>query len=118
MAGPDTLRDPGGPVRRVMSQTPPPHMSIAGPNVVRAGEKRWHPRSEEWVIVAAHRRGRPWTGHPVDAPAEPPAYVADCYLCPGNQRVGGAVNPSYDGVFVFDNDHPSVGPDAPRDVQV
>jgi len=40
--------------------------------------------------------------------------VADCYLCPGNGRVSGARNPSYTGVYVFDNDHPSVGPLAPR----
>src|SRR5262249_750664 len=31
-------------------------------------------------------------------------------------RVSGEVNPSYTGTFVFDNDHPCVGPDAPRDV--
>ena len=29
------------------------------------------------------------------APTLPP-YLADCYLCPGNARVGGAVNPQYD----------------------
>jgi UDPglucose--hexose-1-phosphate uridylyltransferase len=77
-------------------------------------EERWHPLREEWVIVAAHRQGRPWIGQTVDEQsAEAPAYVADCYLCPGNRRVGGATNPAYGGVYVFDNDHPSVGPDAP-----
>jgi UDPglucose--hexose-1-phosphate uridylyltransferase len=30
-----------------------------------------------------------------------------------NSRVGGAQNPHYTGVYVFDNDHPCVGPDAP-----
>src|SRR5213075_1072165 len=25
-------------------------------------EERWHPLREEWVIVAAHRQGRPWVG--------------------------------------------------------
>jgi len=77
-------------------------------------EERWHPLREEWVIVAAHRQGRPWLGQAVPAAeAEVPAYVADCYLCPGNARVSGAVNPRYAGVHVFDNDHPCVGPDAP-----
>ena len=33
-----------------------------------------------------------------------PQYVADCYLCPRNTRVSGAVNDDYPGVFVFDND--------------
>lgn len=79
-----------------------------------AWEERWHPLREEWVIVAAHRQGRPWIGQTVAAQAErPPAYLPDCYLCPGNTRVSGATNPSYTGVYVFDNDHPCVGPDAP-----
>ena len=78
-------------------------------------EERWHPLREEWVIMAAHRQSRPWIGQMVEARAEqPPAYVPDCYLCPGNARVGGATNPAYSGVFVFDNDHPCVGPNAPE----
>jgi UDPglucose--hexose-1-phosphate uridylyltransferase len=32
--------------------------------------------------------------------------------------VGGARNPPYDGTFVFDNDHPCVGPQAPREPAV
>jgi len=80
-------------------------------------EERWHPLREEWVIVAAHRQDRPWSGEtvPHEQPDLPP-YVADCYLCPGNARVGGATNPQYDGVFVFENDHPCVGVDAPVDL--
>ncbi len=80
-------------------------------------EERWHPLREEWVIVAAHRQDRPWSGEIV--PLEQtslPAYVDDCYLCPGNARVGGAINSQYDGVFVFDNDHPCVGVNAPADL--
>ena len=80
-------------------------------------EERWHPLREEWVIVAAHRQARPWIGETVRAPEhDRPAYVSDCYLCPGNARVSGAVNPRYAGVYVFDNDHPCVGHDAPADV--
>ena len=72
---------------------------------------------EEWVIVAAHRQSRPWSGAEVAAatPA-PPAFDPACYLCPGNTRVSGAVNPCYSGTFVFDNDHPCVGVDAPREL--
>jgi UDPglucose--hexose-1-phosphate uridylyltransferase len=78
-------------------------------------EERWHPLREEWIIVAAHRQNRPWSGEVVQTPAKAlPAYVADCYLCPGNVRVGGRRNPNYRQTFVFDNDHPCVGPDAPE----
>jgi UDPglucose--hexose-1-phosphate uridylyltransferase len=40
--------------------------------------------------------------------------VETCYFCPRNLRVGGARNPDYRSIFVFDNDHPCVGEDAPR----
>ncbi len=81
---------------------------------IRSWEERWHPLREEWVIIAAHRQDRPWSDETVAARnAPPPRYDSDCYLCPGNARVSGAVNPAYQGVFVFDNDHPCVGPDAP-----
>ena len=80
-------------------------------------EERWHPLREEWVIVAAHRQNRPWSGGTVEhAEAAGPAYVPDCYLCPGNLRVGGRRNADYATTFVFDNDLPCVSPDAPRDV--
>lgn len=81
-------------------------------------EERWHPLRQEWVIVAAHRQARPWIGQQVAAAeTSTPRYVSDCYLCPGNQRVSGAVNPAYSGVYVFNNDHPCVGPDAPPELE-
>ena len=77
-------------------------------------EERWHPLREEWVIVAAHRQDRPWSGSTMEHETEElPEYVPDCYLCPGNPRVSGMVNPHYQQTFVFDNDHPSVSPSAP-----
>jgi UDPglucose--hexose-1-phosphate uridylyltransferase len=79
-----------------------------------AWEERWHPLREEWVIVAAHRQHRPWSGGSVEAkPSALPTHDPTCYLCPGNTRIGGKHNPAYQGTFVFDNDHPCVGPDAP-----
>jgi UDPglucose--hexose-1-phosphate uridylyltransferase len=79
-------------------------------------EQRWHPLREEWVIIAAHRQDRPWQGGTIsrfDTPdKELPEYVQDCYFCPGNLRVSGARNDDYRGIYVFDNDHPCVGPDA------
>jgi UDPglucose--hexose-1-phosphate uridylyltransferase len=81
-------------------------------------EERWHPLREEWVIVAAHRQNRPWSGGVVEhQEEEPPAYVADCYLCPGNERVSGRRNPVYTSTFVFDNDMPCASPDAPQDLE-
>jgi UDPglucose--hexose-1-phosphate uridylyltransferase len=81
-------------------------------------EERWHPLREEWVVVAAHRQDRPWSGSIVSrsAPALPP-YVPDCYLCPGNARVSGAVNPDYEQTYVFDNDHPCVSLAAPPSLE-
>jgi UDPglucose--hexose-1-phosphate uridylyltransferase len=77
-------------------------------------EERWHPLREEWVIVAAHRQDRPWSGSRVKHAAEElPAYVPDCYLCPGNLRVSEHVNPQYTQTFVFNNDYPSVSLNAP-----
>ncbi len=82
-------------------------------------EERWHPLREEWVIIAAHRQNRPWSGDTVShSEQREPAYVEDCYLCPGNLRVSGARNPQYDGLFVFDNDHPCVGMEAPNQLNV
>jgi UDPglucose--hexose-1-phosphate uridylyltransferase len=83
----------------------------------RVWEERWHPLREEWVIVAAHRQNRPWQGESVQSEEKGiPSYLEDCYLCPGNLRISGARNPNYDGIFVFDNDHPCVGADAPAEL--
>lgn len=81
-------------------------------------EERWHPLREEWVLVAAHRQNRPWNGEMLEkGQTDAPEYVEDCYLCPRNERVGGAVNDDYKSVYVFDNDHPCVGSDAPTDLE-
>ncbi len=81
---------------------------------IQMWEQRYHPLRREWVIVAAHRNNRPWIGEEVPPQVDPiPAYDPSCYLCPGNQRVSGRINPEYTGVYVFDNDHACVGPDAP-----
>ena len=65
--------------------------------------------------MAAHRQNRPWIGETVDHSREPlPAYSPDCTFCPGNRRVSGALNDSYENTFVFDNDAPCVGEDAPE----
>jgi UDPglucose--hexose-1-phosphate uridylyltransferase len=83
-----------------------------------AWEQRWHPLREEWVVVAAHRQDRPWQGErAVMSDTRPSEYVENCYFCPRNLRVSGARNPDYQSVFVFDNDHPCVGSDAPQQLE-
>jgi UDPglucose--hexose-1-phosphate uridylyltransferase len=65
-------------------------------------EERWHPLREEWIIIAAHRQNRPWNGETIaHEEATLPAYLPDCYLCPGNLRVSGEHNEDYSSTFVF-----------------
>ncbi|MGA3082984.1 MAG: UDP-glucose--hexose-1-phosphate uridylyltransferase [Terracidiphilus sp.] len=76
--------------------------------------RRWNPLRQSWVLVSPHRAERPWQGE-VGQQATPSAVAYDptCYLCPGNQRAGGAENPAYEGVFSFVNDYAALLPDSP-----
>jgi UDPglucose--hexose-1-phosphate uridylyltransferase len=78
-------------------------------------EQRWHPLRREWVVISSHRNERPWHGERMaeSGGRSLPSYVPDCYLCPGNVRSSGQHNAPYTGVYVFENDHPCVGPAAP-----
>ncbi len=40
-----------------------------------------------------------------------PSYDPSCYLCPGNRRANGEINPSYIGVHFFDNDFSALLPE-------
>ena len=63
----------------------------------------------EWVIVSPQRTLRPWQGqHEASPSAAPPTYDPQCYLCPGNKRANGAMNPSYVQPYVFANDFPAL----------
>lgn len=75
--------------------------------------RRYNPLLDEWVLVSPHRTQRPWQGQVEDPTQRPPSYDAACYLCPGNSRAGGAVNPGYESTFVFDNDFAALLPDQP-----
>lgn len=80
-------------------------------------EQRWHPLLREWVIYSAHRQNRPWAGEQIETELQiRPEHDPDCYLCAGNERISGAINPAYTGVYVFDNDRPSIALDAPYDL--
>lgn len=79
--------------------------------------RRFNPLTREWVLVSPHRARRPWQGQVEKAPAEDqPEYDPGCYLCPGNERAGGARNPAYTSVFVFDNDFATLLPGTPAAV--
>jgi UDPglucose--hexose-1-phosphate uridylyltransferase len=68
--------------------------------------RRFNPLTEEWVLVSPQRLNRPWQGDVSASSAETrPAYDPRCYLCPGNERAGGARNPQYSQTFVFENDY-------------
>jgi UDPglucose--hexose-1-phosphate uridylyltransferase len=67
--------------------------------------RRYNPLINEWVLVSPHRSKRPWQGQNEDVTTDDlPEYDPTCYLCPGNIRANGEVNPGYDNAFVFEND--------------
>lgn len=77
--------------------------------------RRLNPLTGDWVLVSPHRAQRPWQGQTERQPEErAPRYDPLCYLCPGNERVGGVRNPSYDSTFVFDNDFAAMKRDVSR----
>lgn len=76
--------------------------------------RRYNPLTGEYVLVSPHRAKRPWQGQVEKTPPDDrPAYDPKCYLCPGNTRTSGAVNPKYEHTYVFTNDFPALLPDTP-----
>jgi len=70
----------------------------------------------EWLLVSPHRTQRPWQGQVEDTPPDTrPQYDPTCYLCPGNTRAGGVVNPNYSHTFVFENDYAALLPNTESD---
>jgi UDPglucose--hexose-1-phosphate uridylyltransferase len=76
--------------------------------------RRLNPLTGDWVQVSPNRNARPWLGQvEKPAPSAQPRYDAACYLCPGNERAGGARNPYYKETFVFTNDYAALRPETP-----
>jgi len=75
--------------------------------------KRLNVLTGEWVLVSPHRAKRPWQGQEEALSKEVrPAHDESCYLCAGNTRINGEVNPKYDGAFVFTNDFAALQKDS------
>ncbi len=69
----------------------------------------------EWILVSPNRTQRPWQGDVAKINNDIlPQYKPDCYLCPGNKRANGEVNPLYENTYIFTNDYPSLQEDAPK----
>ena len=77
--------------------------------------RRFNPLLGEYVLVSPHRTKRPWQGkQEAITPETRLEYDPTCYLCPGNTRANGEVNPSYETTYVFVNDFSAVLPDTPE----
>ncbi|GAA3630463.1 UDP-glucose--hexose-1-phosphate uridylyltransferase [Flavivirga jejuensis] len=75
--------------------------------------KRLNILTGEWVLVSPHRAKRPWQGQNEAVSNDVrPAYDETCYLCAGNTRINGEINPKYQDVFVFTNDFAALQKDS------
>ncbi len=75
--------------------------------------RRFNPLTREWVLVSPHRTQRPWQGQQEKRGDEKRLeYDETCYLCPGNSRAAGQINPPFTGTFVFTNDFSALLPEA------
>jgi UDPglucose--hexose-1-phosphate uridylyltransferase len=81
--------------------------------LAREPHRRYNPLLDEWVLVSAERTRRPWQGRRerTGGAGEVVTFDPTCYLCPGNRRANGEVNPDYSETFVFTNDFAALRPD-------
>ena len=74
-------------------------------NISAIPHRRKNILTGDWILVSPHRTQRPWLGEVYKAENKPRMqYDPECYLCPGNKRANGEVNPDYKNTFVFTND--------------
>lgn len=83
-------------------------------NLQDYSHKRFNILTGEWVLVSPHRAKRPWQGQNEAVNNEKrPTHDDTCYLCAGNTRINGEVNPKYEDVFIFTNDFAALQSDSP-----
>lgn len=74
-------------------------------NFEEHSHRRFNPFTGSYVQVSPHRSKRPWLGQQEKVmSAIGISYDPECFLCPGNKRVGGELNPDYSDTYVFTND--------------
>jgi UDPglucose--hexose-1-phosphate uridylyltransferase len=77
--------------------------------------RRYNALTGDWILVSPHRTQRPWQGKQESTiRGARPAHDPNCYLCPGNERAGGAKNPDYTTTYVFTNDFAAILPNGER----
>lgn len=78
--------------------------------------RRFNILTGEWVLVSPHRTKRPWQGKVEEiSTITKPSYDESCYLCPGNTRSNGAINPNYKKTLSFTNDFSALIKDVPTE---
>jgi UDPglucose--hexose-1-phosphate uridylyltransferase len=83
------------------------------PDLQDYSHKRLNILTNEWVLVSPHRAKRPWQGQNEAVSKEArPSYDETCYLCAGNTRINGEINPKYEDIFVFTNDFAALQKDS------
>ena len=82
-------------------------------NLSNSPHRRYNPLLSEWVLVSPHRTQRPWQGQQEeDSGPSRPQQDPSCYLCAGNRRASGDINPLYSDTFVFANDYAALNQEA------
>tara|TARA_R110002049_G_scaffold45604_2_gene132908 strand:- start:5227 stop:5565 length:339 start_codon:yes stop_codon:yes gene_type:complete len=78
--------------------------------------RRYNILTGEWILVSPHRTKRPWQGKKdIAVRLDKVEYDKNCYLCSGNTRASGDVNPTYTDTFSFKNDFAALVEDQEHD---
>ena len=84
------------------------------PDIALVPHRRKNILTGDWILVSPHRTRRPWQGEVSTVQTEQRnTYEPDCYLCPGNKRANGEINPAYQSTYVFTNDFSALLNDTP-----
>ncbi|KAF2200217.1 galactose-1-phosphate uridylyltransferase [Delitschia confertaspora ATCC 74209] len=88
---------------------------MSEPILNEISHRRTNPLGGSHVLVSPHRNQRPWQGMQEEpSKTDLPEYDPSCYLCPGNKRAQGQLNPKFERTFVFVNDYSAVKEDQPE----